>query len=118
MRLEDTSRLGDVQDVIDNIQIFIVLIELISPFLILLICITAFRLIRKALNRRAQQKKIQRKQLAEIKAAQKVEKKKIDKLYKNDEFLYKQLDGTKEPYDKSNYSSLDITIDKNGKVIK
>lgn len=125
MRLDEASQLGTTQDVFSSMQLFGIIFKFVFPLIAVLICIEFIKIIKKAIKRRIQRneaKKIQdkekEKQQKKIEAAKKKRKQKINKLYKDNEFLMKQLDGTHEPLDKSAYHDLDITFDKNGKAIR
>lgn len=115
MRLDEASRLGDIQDIITNIQLFGILIKLVFPIIAVLVCI---EIIRKAAKRKMKRDELKKQQKKEIEERQKKEKQRIDKLYEDNDFLMKQLEGTHEPIDKSAYRDLDITFDKNGKAIR
>lgn len=125
MRLDEASQLGTTQDVLSSMQLFGIIFKFVFPLIAVLICIEFIKIIKKAIKRRMQRneaKKVQakekEKQQKKIEAAKKKRKQKINKLYKDNEFLMKQLDGTHEPLDKSAYHDLDITFDKNGKAIR
>lgn len=125
MRLDEASQLGTTQDVLSSMQLFGIIFKFVFPLIAVLICIELIKIIKKAIKRRMQRneaKKIQakekEKQQKKIDAANNKRKQKINKLYKDDEFLMKQLDDTHEPLDKSAYHDLDITFDKNGKAIR
>lgn len=125
MRLDEASQLGTTQDVLSSMQLFGIIFKFVFPLIAVLICIELIKIIKNAIKRRMQRneaKKVQakekEKQQKKIEAANKKRKQKINKLYKDNEFLMKQLDGTHEPLDKSAYHDLDITFDKNGKAIR
>ena len=125
MRLDEASRLGDIHDIITNVQLFGIIFKFLFPLIAVLVCIEIIKMVKKALNRKRQrdelkkqQKKEKEKQQKKINSARKKEKQRINKLYNDNEFLMKQLDGTHEPFDKSAYRDLDITFDKNGKAIR
>lgn len=118
MGLDSASQLGTTQDVMNNIQLFMALFKFVLPIISVLLCIEMIRIIKKAIKKRAELNKNKKKQQEIKEEAKKKQKQKIDKLYENDEFLIKQLDGTQEPLDKRAYRELDITFDKKGKVIK
>lgn len=125
MRLDEASQLGTTQDVLSIMQLFGIIFKFVFPLIAVLICIELIKIIKNAIKRRMQRneaKKVQakekEKQQKKIEAAKKKRKQKINKLYKDNEFLMKQLDGTHEPLDKSAYHDLDITFDKNGKAIR
>ena len=114
MSLDEASRIGNTQDVINAMKLFIIIFKFVTPFIALLIFIEIVRIINKTSKRKAKQNEIKRKQKKEKDR----KKKEIDKLYENDEWLMKRLDDTYEPFDKSAYNRLDLTFDKNGKAIK
>lgn len=125
MRLDEASKLGNLQDIFGSMQLFGFILQIVFPFVAVLISIEVFKAIRKALDRKIQRDEIKRQQNKEkekhqkqIVNAQKERKKRINKLFKDDEFLMKQLEGTHEPFDKSAYRDLDLTFDRNGKAIR
>lgn len=125
MRLDEASQLGTTQDVINSIQLFGTIFKFVFPLIAVLVCIEIIKIIKKAIKRRAKRNEIKKiqakekeKQQQKIEDAKKKRKQKINKLYKDDEFLMKQLDNTHEPLDKSAYRDLDITFDRNGKAIR
>lgn len=125
MRLDEASQLGTTQDVLSSMQLFGIIFKFVFPLIAVLICIELIKIIKKAIKRRMQRNEIKKiqakekeKQQKKVEAAKKKRKQKINKLYKDNEFLMKQLDGTHEPLDKSAYHDLDITFDKNGKAIR
>lgn len=125
MRLDEASQLGTTQDVLSSMQLFGIVFKFVFPLIAVLICIELIKIIKKAIKRRMQRNEIKKiqakekeKQQKKVEAAKKKRKQKINKLYKDNEFLMKQLDGTHEPLDKSAYHDLDITFDKNGKAIR
>lgn len=125
MRLDEASKLGTTQDVFSSMQLFGLIFKIVFPFIAVLVCIEIFKAIRKVLDKKIkrdglerQKNKEKEKQYKKITNAQKERNKRINKLYEDDEFLIKQLEGTHEPFDKSTYHDLDLTFDKNGKVIK
>lgn len=125
MRLDEASQLGTTQDVINSIQLFGTIFKIVFPLIAVLVCIELIKIIRKVIKRRAKRNEIKKiqakekeKQQQKIEDAKKKRKQKINKLYKDDEFLMKQLDNTHEPLDKSAYHDLDITFDRNGKAIR
>ena len=125
MRLDEASQLGTTQDVFNSMQLFGIIFKFVFPLIAVLICIEFIKIIKKAIKRRIQRNEIKKiqakekeKQQKKVEAAKKKRKQKINKLYKDDEFLMKQLDGTHEPLDKSAYHDLDITFDRDGKAIR
>lgn len=125
MKLDEASRFGDIQDVINNVQLFGILIKIVFPIIAILVSIEIIKMIKRAIKRKMQrdelkkqQKKEKEKQQKKLNSIKKKEKQRIDKLYKDNDFLMKQLEGTHEPLDKSAYRDLDITFDKNGKAIR
>lgn len=125
MNLNDASNLGNLQDVIFNIQIFGLLMQILFPIVVVLVGIEFFKAIQKAFNKKIKRDEIKRQQQKEVEKQQKKvnltrqrQKQRINRLYKDDEFLMRQLEGTHEPFDKSAYRDLDLTFDKKGKAIR
>lgn len=125
MRLDEASQLGTTQDVFSSIQLFGIIFKFVFPLIAVLVCIEIIKTIKKAIKRRMQHNEIKKiqakekeKQQKEIEDTKNKRNLKINELYKDDEFLMKQLDGTHEPLDKSAYHDLDITFDRNGKAIR
>lgn len=129
MKLNEATDLGTTTDVFNNIQLFGFLFKIIFPIVVVLIVIELIKFTIKAFNYWLKQNEIKKKQLKEkekqrqkqqekINLTRQKRKQHIDKLYRDDNFLMKQLDGTHEPIDKSIYHDLDLFFDKSGKVIK
>ena len=125
MGLDNASKLGTTHDVLNSMQLFGILFKIVFPIIAILVCIELIKIFKQAIKRkmqrdeiRKQQSKEKEKQQKKINTAKKKRKQRINNLYKDNEFLMKQLDGTHEPLDKSAYRDLDISFDRNGKAIK
>lgn len=121
MGLEEASNLGTIQDIISQIQLFWVLVFLVSPIIIFLLTIIIIRLVKNILkwkaSKRKHMKKLEEERKKKIKAAKKHRKQLIDKAFQNEKYMMHKLDNIVEPIDKSAYHDLDITFGKDGKTI-
>lgn len=125
MGLNEAGKLGTTQDIFSSMQLFGIIFQFVLPLVAVLVGIEVVKMFKKAFRRKLQRDEIARqqdkekqKQQKQITNAQKEKQRKINRLFKDDEFLMKQLDGTHEPFDKSAYHDLDLTFDRNGKVIR
>lgn len=125
MGLDNAGKLGTTHDVLNSMQLFGILFKIVFPIIAVLVCIELVKIFKQAIKRKMQRDELKKQQAKEkekqqkkINTAKKKRKQRINNLYKDDAFLMKQLDGTHEPLDKSAYRDLDISFDRNGKVIK
>ncbi len=125
MGLDNAGKLGTTHDVLNSMQLFWILFKIVFPIIAVLVCIELVKIFKQAIKRKMQRDELKKQQAKEkekqqkkINTAKKKRKQRINNLYKDDAFLMKQLDGTHEPLDKSAYRDLDISFDRNGKVIK
>lgn len=120
---------ASAQDVFEQFSLFYTIIKYIWPVIVVLALIPITRYVLKRIKIRAQEKEaerlrkkqqeeIRKKQQSQINRQMQNRKKEINKFYKNNDMMLKQLDNIEEPVDKSKYRDLNMYFDETGKAKK
>lgn len=123
MSLEQASKFGTIDDVVNMLQLQGVLFYFVLPCLCVLLSIYVIRAIKRKTARKTNKcAKTDRKLDTEHKKKQttpvKNIKHKVSKPFSSADVMMKQLDNLDEPIIKSEYSNLAINFDKQGRSIK
>lgn len=118
MELNNASELGSRTDIINNIQLFTELFKIFIPVIAILVIIITVTFIHKLLKFREKQKIKENKRKKAMQKQKEAKQRQLNRLFEDDEFMFKQLENADEPLDKRPYHSLDLSFDRYGKVIK
>ena len=121
MSLEQASKFGTIDDVVNMLQLQGVLFYFVLPCLITLLIVYVIRAIKRKTARKTTRKADRKSDRADKKkqnVSAKDIKHKVSKPFSSTDIMLKQLDNLEEPIIKSEYSNLAINFDKQGRGIK
>lgn len=121
MSLEQASKFGTIDDVVNMLQLQGVLFYFVLPCLCALLSIYVIRAIKRKTARKTTRKADRKSDRADKKKQTtpvKNIKHKVSKPFSSTDSMLKQLDNIDEPIIKSEYSNLAINFDKQGRSIK
>ena len=121
MSLEQASKFGTIDDVVNMLQLQGALFYFVLPCLITLLIIYVARAIKRKTARKTTRKADRKSDRADKKKQTtpvKNIKHKVSKPFSSEDVMMKQLDNLDEPIIKSEYSNLAINFDKQGRSIK
>jgi hypothetical protein len=121
MSLEQASKFGTIDDVVNMLQLQGVLFYFVLPCLCALLSIYVIREIKRKTARKTTRKADRKSDRADKKkqtTTVKNIKHKVSKPFSSADVMMKQLDNLDEPIIKSGYSNLAINFDKQGRSIK